>query len=221
MRLLDRIRTAHDPVQIENHVQYAFRDDGRVRHPIYRNDERIGDVFQQQLPNVRQLTSGAGVGIELSGGIASFVGIKVGETQTVGRSIEITPLLQVLLLEEVARERGQLVDLATSAAKADGLLTFVGPARLFRPWEAADVEALEQRRQAHEEIVGHGKADDPGTIVWVAQGATPLACIASWKYVQAHNLARLPQNPSFGVLGHLEETLERFALLTPLVIWRL
>lgn len=104
-----------------------------IRLPLYQNDERIGQVFEQRRSNVTEVLAGGGLTLETSGGVLSFVTGKASKTRSASETIQVTPLLQALLLEEAEQERGSLIDLAVGKPKPGSLLYFVGPGRIFRP----------------------------------------------------------------------------------------
>jgi hypothetical protein len=114
MGLMDRLRKGGSPdAQVSELHENLERVRG-IRLPLYQNNERIGQVFQQLLPNVREVLAGGGLSIEISGGVPGIVAVKGGKTRSASRTIEITPLLQALLLEETEGELEKLVDLSMS-----------------------------------------------------------------------------------------------------------
>jgi hypothetical protein len=120
---------------------------------------------------------------EVSGGIASIFGAKAGSKAGVTTKIQVTPMMQALLLEEAGLQDGWLVDLSDRAGHlGDGLLRLIGDGRIFGPGEpiaplpqfglVSDLaHTLEAARDAQEATMRARDASHPGTFVWVASGA--------------------------------------------------
>jgi hypothetical protein len=232
MGLLDRIRGAASPDSSVTGLREELHRVRDVRWPIYQNDGHIGQVFEQRRANITQVITGGETGYELSGGYLGLASVRRGKKQAESEAIEVTPLLQALLLEESERERGTLVDLAADKPTEGALLFFVGPGHIFGPPEpvvelaerepripAETAAALQARREEHETRMRWSDPDYRGTLVWVARSDTLLASIASLRLAEPHLLARYGHRPPFGILGMLESRSGEVAVLTPLMIW--
>jgi hypothetical protein len=232
MGLMARLRQAVSPDRRVTELQEEFGRARGIRLPLYQNDERIGQVFQQRLPNVRQVLAGGGLSIEVSGGVPGIVTVKGAKSQSASQTIEITPLLQALLLEDTAAELEELVDLAVTEPREGPLLRFVGAGRIFAPNEvigalaepelslsAHDAHAIEAVRQEQQKTKWTDETDT-GTAVWIGRGSVLLASIGSMRYVDVGNFRIYRKKPPFGGLGILVDKAGDAALLAPLLIWR-
>lgn len=154
------------------------------RIPLYLNERRLKDVFQQRVSAVNEVLMTKGIGGEVSGGYLGILGGKLSRRKDVGTKIELTAMLRALLLEFEERENGRLVDLGSAEARADAFLYFVGPARIFPPWESVSrpwhespeyasgsvdaetmgvrdetAQAIQDRREENERWLRHGQSD--------------------------------------------------------------
>ncbi len=227
MGLLDRIRGVTSADAAASALRDELSSMCGIRWPIYKHDERIGHAFQQRRANVREVLAGGEVGWEISGGYPGVVGMKASKKRSLSETIEITPLLQALLLEETERARGELVDLADST-KEGSLLSFVGPGHIFQRSEHvtalpeppvrldADAAATLQADRQHRDE----EMKDQGSFVWVARGSTLLGCIASLSQTDQHMLLRVrTMPPAFGILAAPGGEAGGLTLVTPLMIW--
>src|SRR5829696_803849 len=122
MGLLSRLRGV---ASLERRVGALRGELDRVRSirlPLYQNDKRIGQVFEQRRSNVTEVLAGGGLALETSGGIPGFVTAKGAKASTASEKVQVTPLLQALLLEETEQERGTLVDLTVGEPRPGSLL---------------------------------------------------------------------------------------------------
>jgi hypothetical protein len=232
MELFSRIRGVASP---EGRVGALRKELYRVRSirlRLYQNDERIGQVFEQRRSNVTEVLAGGGLTLETSGGVLGFVTGKASKTRSASETIQVTPLLQALLLEEAEQERGSLIDLAVGKPKPGSLLYFVGPGRIFRPDQEVeeiahpelgvslqDAQAIQATREEQERVMKSIGESKPETAVWIGRGSMLLASIASVRWLKPGNFRSYMSVPPFGVLGMLEDTAEETALLAPLMIW--
>jgi hypothetical protein len=233
MGLMARLRHGVSPEREVSELQENLERVRGIRLPLYQNNDRIGQVFQQRLPNVREVLAGGGLSLEISGGVPGIVAGKRGKTRSASRTIEITPLLEALLLEETEGELDKLVDLSISAPREGRLLRFVGAGRIFAPNEevgefaapelnlgtqdAQAIEAVRKEQQRRMQSIGESNT---GTAVWIARGSLLLASIASMRYLDLGNFRSYMDQPPFGVLGLFEGHAGDAALLAPLMIWR-
>jgi hypothetical protein len=233
MGLMARLRHGVSPDRKVSELQENLERVRGIRLPLYQNNDRIGQVFQQRLPNVREVLAGGGLSIEISGGVPGILVGKGGKTRSASRTIEITPLLQALLLEETEAELDKLVDLSISAPREERLLRFVGAGRIFAPNQdvgelaepelslgARDAQAIEAVRKEQQRRMRSIGESNTGTAVWIGRGSVLLASIASMRYLDVGNFRSYMDRPPFGVLGLFEGKAGDAALLSPLLIWR-
>jgi hypothetical protein len=202
------------------------------RVPMYQNDKRIGQEYEQRLPNVTEVLAEVGLSVKVSGGVAGIVTAGGDTTQSEAQTIQMTPLLQALLLEESERELGTLVDLSIDAPKAGSLLRFVGAGRIFLPSQEVtelphpelrvspeDAQAIQAAREQQQKTMEEIGQSDTGTAVWIGRGSLLLASIASVSWLDPGNFRSYLEVPPFGILGKLEKSAGEAALLAPLLIW--
>jgi hypothetical protein len=202
------------------------------RVPMYQNDKRIGQEYEQRLPNVTELLAEVGLSVGGSGGVPGVVTAEGGRTQSEAQTIQMTPLLQALLLEESERERGELVDLSVDEPKAGSLLRFVGAGRVFLPSQEVtelldpelrlgpeDAQEIQAAREQQQETMEEIGQTDSRTAVWIWRRSQLLASIASLSWLDPSNFYRYRDTPPFGILGKLENRARDAALLAPLLIW--
>jgi hypothetical protein len=231
MGWLDRIKSVPTPDARVSELRQELEKVRALRIPLYLNEHRTAQLFVQRRANVSQLVSGGGIGVEFSGGAPGIITAKGSGTSTATETIEVTPLMQALLLEEAEQEREALVDLAEGPPKPGELLRFVGASHIFGPWEpisaredppAIDADAasrLQAYREQQESRMKFTDPDLPGTMVWYALGQVPLASIGSMRAAEGGALASYGRFPPFGILAVLEGQSDGFELLAPLMIW--
>ena len=229
--VLARIRGLGQPDQGVQELRDELDRVRQIRLSFYFNEDRVNEVFAQRRRNVTQLLSGGEVGAEISGGYLSLVGAKGSKKAAASETIEVTPQLKALLLEDAERERGELVDLASGEPRSGPVLFFVGPGHVFGPWEAVserasdprvsveEAGALQDARHQQEERVRAMVPDHPGMMVWFGRGTRALASIASVRGVLPSALAAYATVPPFGILGTMETVCGDITLITPLIIW--
>ena len=201
---------------------------GRLWLPIYANESRIQDVFVQRAPNVVEIGTGREFTLDVGGGFMSLASLKGGAKTVSNQKVAITPLIQTLILKEAA------LDLATHQASAvDTLLHYVGSGRVVIPGQTVGAspeyglsqdlaENVQSERESQEKMIRLRDPASAGTIVWLAQALTSLACICSF----SETTGTLPSalTGTYGVLGVYERSLvagdgSSATLLTPLMIW--
>ena len=89
------------------------------------NANRIARAFAQRLPNVVEKVTNGEFTAEVSGGVASIFATKVGGKMAASQKIEVTPMMQALLLEEAASEERWLIDLRDRGGRLGDELTAV------------------------------------------------------------------------------------------------
>jgi hypothetical protein len=232
MELFSRLRGVASP---EGRVGALRGELDRVRNirlPLYQNDKRIGQVFEQRRSNVTEVLAGGGLTLETSGGVAGLVTAKASKAHSASETIQVTPLLQALLLEETEQERGSLIDLSVGEPRPGSLLHFVGLGRIFPPNQEVeeiahpelrvrlqDAQAIQAIREEQEQLMQSIGESNPHTAVWIGRGSVLLASIASVLWLDLGNFRSYMNVPPFGVLGMLEDTAAETALLAPLMIW--
>lgn len=229
--VLDVLKGVARPDEGLHRLQSALALEHRIRVPLYANEKLIGTTFAQRVPNVVQMITGGELTLEVGGGYMSFVGAKAAGKATTSQAIEITPMIQVLMLHDGSGKDGSLVDLAEREGRpGDALLSFVGSGRICAP--ATPVVAapeygitpdlaqhIEKRRQDQEAWMQASDKDWPGTFVLLAGGAGPIASIANLRNAEIGTLASYAPMPPFGVLGFFEGGTENLTLVAPLMIW--
>ena len=211
-------------------LQSALAPEHRIRVPLYSNEKLIGDTFAQRMPNVVQMLTGGELTLELGGGYMSFVSAKASKKRTSSQTIEVTPMVQVLMLEDGAAQDGSLVNLADRPARAgDGLLSFVGPGRIVAPGtpvsavpDAGLTRELAERLQAKrlDQEQWMDLHDGPhGTFIWIGVGAGPNASIASLRHSDVGALGSYAPLPPFGILGLYEGRIDELTMIAPLMVW--
>jgi hypothetical protein len=170
-----------DPDQL---VRALIPTDDMPRIPLYVNERRLNDVFQQRVSAVNEVLVTKGIGGEVSAGYLGILGGRLSRQKDVGTKIELTAVLRALLLEFEERENRRLIDLASERARSDAFLHFVGPARIFAPWESVSLpwpershharwqvdadamgvsneaaRAIQDRRERDQMWLGHGLSD--------------------------------------------------------------
>jgi hypothetical protein len=203
-----------------------------VRLPLYQNDKRIGQVFEQRRSNVTELLAGGGLSLEASGGFPGIVAAKASKTPSATETIQVTPLLQALLLEDTERESEKLVDLSVDGPRPGALLRYVGAGRFFIPGEEVtelpeqelrlgreDAQAIQAARKQQQQTMEAIGQTDTATAVWIGRGSLLLASIASISWLEPSNFRSYMHVPPFGILGIREGKARDAALLAPLLIW--
>ena len=231
MSWLARLRSIAEPDARAAATSEALGRFSGLRVPLFLHERRLGDIFSQRAPNVTQLLSSGEVSVEVGGGYLGFAAAKASKTHTAGATIEITPFMQAILLEEVERHRDALVDLAAEPPRGVALVFYLGPGHIFPPWrevtgvdspesplDTESARTLQQARKAQERELGK-REDRYETLVWVAQGTELLASITGMPAADTSLLWHYESQPPFGFLGMMESRLPPFTLLTPLVIW--
>ena len=199
---------------------------------LYENANRIARAFAQRLPNVVEKVTNGEFTAEVSGGVASIFATKVGGKMAASQKIEVTPMMQALLLEEAASEERWLIDLRDRGGRlGDELLRFTGAGRMFGPGEPIEAlpqfalvdglaEELQAVRESQEASMQVRDPGHPGAFVWVARGAGPIAAIANFRSAD-ENYDSYSSMPPFGVLGHYEGGPDPLTRIAPLLIWHL
>jgi hypothetical protein len=218
--------TVTEPRRLVESLQSDVEQFKALRLPLYLNEKRIADNFELWLTPIKELLSTSELGAEVSGSALHL--FKVGTSKRVSDSatIELTPMLKLRLLEETAREKRRLVNLATEEPREGALLWFVGDG-VFESMQLRDdanlglsgesAQALEKERERWQAIQkASGKPQ--GTMVWVPSGPRPFASIfgfesVNWSWVDSHG------RPPFGILGLPGENLGSILLVTALFIW--
>jgi hypothetical protein len=230
MGLFDRVKSTTTPDEgLAQLKQSLASEAGRLWLPLYSDDARIKDVFVQRAPNVVEMVTGGEFTIDVGGGFMSFASVRGGRKTVANQKVEITPLLQTLILKE-----GALDLTGHEAAASDTLLEYVGPGRFVMPGEGVpavpefDVtpelaRAIQEQRGKHEEMIRLRDRASVDTVVWLARGLKPLGCIARFGGTSA-NFYRYAPEGRYGVLGIYERGLHAgdnstVTLLTPLMIW--
>lgn len=227
--LLVRIREAGSPRESAKQLKAEVEQRRRLRFPLYVNAQRLGDTFAQRHANVTQILSGQEVAAEISAGYLSFVGAKASRKRSATETVEITPLMKAVLLEETEKERGDLVDLSYQEPRPGAVLLHLGAARILGPWDDLDEEAssdlepgaaetVRGLRAAQQRTMGWNREDHPGTIVWIARGIRSMASIGSFEHVHREAFASYSV-PPLGLLGALEAEHDGVTMLSPLFIW--
>jgi hypothetical protein len=228
--VLDRLKGVTGPEEGMAELQGALAPEHRIRVPLYSNEKLIGDTFAQRMPNVVQMLTGGELTLELGGGYMSFVSAKASKKRTSSQTIAITPMVQVLMLEDGAAQDGSLVNLAERRARpGDGLLSFVGPGRIVAPGTPITAvtdagltpelaERLQAKRVDQEQWIDlHDGVR--GTFVWVGVGAGPNASIASVRHADVGSLGSYAPLPPFGILGLYEGAIDDLTMIAPLMVW--
>ena len=228
--VLDHLKGVTRPDEGMAELQSALAPEHRIRVPLYSNDKLIGDTFAQRMPIVVQMLTGGELTLELGGGYMSFVSAKASKKRTSSQTIAVTPMVQVLMLEDGAAQDGSLVNLADRPARAgDGLLSFVGPGRIVAPGTPVPAvpdagltpdlaERLQAKRVDQEQWMD--LHDGPrGTFVWVGVGAGPNASIASLRHSDVGALGSYAPLPPFGILGLYEGGIDELTMIAPLMVW--
>ena len=230
MGLFDRVKAATSADEGVAELEQALAGEGgRLWLPLYSDETRIKDVFVQRAPNVVEMVTGGEFTIDVGGGFLSFASLRGGHKTIANQKIEITPLLQTLILKEGAPDL-----IVHEAAATDTLLHYVGPGRFVLPGDevAAFPEygvtpdlavAIQQARQSQEKMMRLQDPDSLGAVVWLAQGLKPLACIANFRGVSANFPSYYPEG-TYGVLGTYDRGMvapdgRSATFLTPLMIW--
>ena len=142
---------------------------------------------------------------EIGAGYLSFISGKVSGKSSQSETVELTPFMQAIILEETEKERGLLADLSADPPLPGHLLLHVGRSWLLGPWSerlinsemelAVGPQALAQVETARAEQapkLAWGKPDHPGTLVWIARESVPLAAIGSLQWGGAPARRRSP-----------------------------
>jgi hypothetical protein len=211
-------------------LESALAPENRIRVPLYANEKLIGDTFAQRVPNVVQMLTGGELTLEVGAGYMSLASAKATKKATASQTIALTPMVQVLMLQDGAAQDGSLVDLAERPGRpGDGLLTFGGPGKIVgrdTPLPAVPecglspdlAERLQGKRLEQEQWMDLN--DGPrGTFVWLAEGAGPLASIASLRHAELGLLASYAPQPPFGILGLYEGAINELTMVAPLMVW--
>jgi hypothetical protein len=228
--VLDRLKGVTKPDEGMDRLRSALAPEHRIRVPLYANEKLIGDTFAQRVPNVVQMLTGGELTLEVGAGYMSFASAKATTKATSSQTIAITPMVQVLMLEDGAAQDGSLIDLAERPGRpGDGLLTFVGAGQILGP--DTDVSAvpenglnpdladrLQAKRREQEQWMD--LYDGPrGTFVWLGVGAGPVASIASLRHADIGSLASYAPMPPFGILGLYEGEIDELTMIAPLMVW--
>jgi hypothetical protein len=228
MGLIERVRNAGSPKDV---VRAVSDVSGQIRgYPLYQHDKRIASTFQMLLPNLTTVINDHGFTWEISGSVLRVLSGKGGGNAGVSATTQITPLIQAMMLEDMGREAGKLVDLGESLPHDPAsLLEFTGPGHVFRPGETIEslpcgepwlnpeaAAALQSRRERYEADLRYRDTEGPGVIAWVAQGVRPLAAFASVGHLDPRLI-----DPPFRILATLEAQVGETLVLSPLIIWHI
>jgi hypothetical protein len=231
MGVLDRLRGVG---KLDQWAEAMRDEDARqrgLRAVLYTNPTRIADVSSQWLPNVVQTATGGELTAEMSAGVA-LVGAKASGKVSQTDTVEVTPLMQALMLEEAASSDGRLVDLDGRPGQAgDSLLRFVGDGRIVAPGQHVSAlpefgltpdlaKRIETRRSEQELWLRRMDRESPGTLLLLACGAGPICSIATLRHADAGGLASYAHMPPFGILGLFEGRTEALTFVAPMIIWR-
>lgn len=102
MGVFDRlrgVRTLEDATQVIREETVHQRP---LRVLLSENKKRITDTFSQRLPNVVERATNGELTVEAGGSVPAIVTAKVDAKMGATSKVEVTPLMQVLMLEEAA-----------------------------------------------------------------------------------------------------------------------
>jgi hypothetical protein len=232
MGLLDRLRGAASIDAVGKLMAEETSPELGFRIVLYQNPKRIADAFAQRLPNVVERVTNGELTAEVGGGVAAIFATKVGGKLAASEKIEVTPMMQALLLEEAAAEEGWMVDLRDRPGRlGDQLVRFTGNGRMIGPGQPLgslsdfDLDAelahtLQAIREQQEASMRARDPDHPGAFVHVALGAGPIATIANFRGAD-ENYESYSSTPPYGVLGHYEGGPHPLTRVAPLMLWHL
>jgi hypothetical protein len=202
---------------------------GRPRITLYLSHPKIEQLYVQSTGQVSEFVRSGKEAGKISASILKLLGAEYSEERGLSARISLTPMLQAVLIENVAREGHQLVDLSVEPPTKGQLLVYVGPASLTLMDDPIDqvqtgfqpgaCEIVSSERLAQEKILRF-KDDRIRTIVLTFQSrGKAMASIASTEFVELGLLASYCQSAEYGIMGRLERTIEEVVFISPLWIW--
>lgn len=231
-RLVGGVRQSSDATDAAQVLNRFVEHSLGLRIMLYASARDLSDVLGQRHKNVKEVLSSQDVTAEVGASYLNFVSGKVSGKSSQSETVELTPVMKAILLEETEKERGLLADLTAVPPLPGHLLLHVGRSWLFGPWSerlinsemelavgSAAVAQVETARAEQARKLAWGKPDHPGTLVWVARGSVPLAAIGSYENAEGNSFASYEPHPPFGFLGVLEADIQTCVLLKPLAIW--
>jgi hypothetical protein len=204
------------------------------RPTIYLNKERVQDLYDQLYQGIVELVTTKKMSGEITAGFKFLV--ELGGTAGGGKETTIkkdisSPVIQAILLEYNARERGLLLDLSSNIqARPEHILKYEGESYLTLPNKSLsyreaglrpDVAArIEGERTAEAEMIrAFSGGEPPRTAVWTATSREKtLACIPSAPYfnLTVRYYGSLRRS---GLLGMLAGYMDDIVLIMPFWIW--
>ena len=138
-------------------------------------------------------------------------------------------LLQAILIEEVEKSTGHLIDLRSQELSSGSLVYYVGDIRvavekedighdLERKTTTAWIEVIQNEANRQEGIIKKEDAQLEILTFYVTLGELCFAVIASSKWIDYGTLASYGFLP-IGLLGRLEKTISGVAFIAPFWLW--
>ena len=213
-------------------IQEIIKTLSKSREPratIYLNNNSIRQLFSQRVSAVRELVNSEQLSGRLSAGLFSFLKSEIGTQLADSQKIELDPLLQAILIEEVEKNAGNLIDLKNDKPGPGSLIYYTG--NLNIAIEKADIskekkddlpgtfiEAVSDEAHRQEKIIKKENHElEVVTFYWMT-GKDGYAAVASNKWIDYGTLASYGFSP-IGLLGRLESIKNKIAFIAPLWVW--
>jgi hypothetical protein len=202
---------------------------GGARGTLYLNRARVEELYTQIGPRVDEIVLELGLDAKVGASFFGLAQLEAGGQKKLAGSTTVDPVMKAMLLEAIARKRGDIVDLSNNDHMQSKWLYFVGDGAILGPGEALThdridlpdkvISAIQSERTTQEQWLGKDGA--PGrAILWVARGREPLASVASEEWIDRNALASHHCSPPFGILGRLERKITSVVFIAPVWLWR-
>ena len=110
-------------------VQEIIKALSKTREPraiIYLNKQGVERFFTQRVSAIREFVKSEELSGKLSAGVFSFLKSEVGGQNSTGQKVELDSLLQAMLIEEVEKDAGHLLDIGNEEPRTGSLIYYLG-----------------------------------------------------------------------------------------------
>lgn len=185
--------------------------------------------FTQRVSAVKEFVKSEGLSGKLSAGIFSFLRSEVGGQNSTGQKVELDSLLQAILVEEVEKNTGQLLDLGFEEPQTGSLIYYLGEMNiavekkdigrdLEKEMPESWVKVIQSEADRQEHVIKKEDAQLEVVTFYVAMERRGFAAVASSKWIDYGSLASYGFSP-IGLLGRMERDKSGVAFIAPFWIW--
>jgi len=213
-------------------VQEIIKALSKTREPratIYLNNQSIERFFTQRVSAIREFVKSEQLSGRLSAGVFSFLKSEVGGQNSTGQKVELDSLLQAILIEEVEKEAGHLLDLKAEEPQAGSLIYYLGDIHIADEAEdiGKDVEEgmppsfvkiIQQEASRQDKVIKKENSQLEVVTTYGSLERRAFAAIVSSKWIDYGSLASYGF-PPIGMIGRLERVRSGVAFIAPFWIW--